>query len=108
MKKIILCYLFCQIIFTNTIAQTIWKNVSTKGMGYVDGLFIHPTTNTKFVRTDVGGMFRFNNETQQWTNIFDGITKVGNSGINNVEAFAVDKNTSGTNQIIYALSGGRK
>jgi xyloglucan-specific exo-beta-1,4-glucanase len=106
MKKIILCYLFCQIIFTTISAQTIWKNVSTKGMGYVDGLFIHPTTNTKFVRTDVGGMFRFNNETQQWTNIFDGITKVGNSGINNVEAFAVDKNTSGTNQIIYALSGG--
>jgi xyloglucan-specific exo-beta-1,4-glucanase len=109
MKKIsfVSICIFCFVLYTN--AQVNWKNVSTQGMGYVDGLFIHPTTNTKYVRTDVGGIFRFENGTQKWVNIFDDITNISNLGINNVEAFAFDKNTSGTNQVMYALSGnGRK
>ena len=86
-------------------AQLSWQNISTKGMGYVDGLFIHPLTNVKYVRTDVGGVFRFNDADQNWYNLLDKMITQNENPITNVETFAFDKNTSGTSQIIYALCG---
>jgi xyloglucan-specific exo-beta-1,4-glucanase len=86
-------------------AQVNWKNISTKGMGYADGLIIHPQTNVKYVRTDVGGIFKFNNTSQDWTNLTDTLSSLNRPGINSVEAFAVDYTTSGINQVLYALCG---
>jgi xyloglucan-specific exo-beta-1,4-glucanase len=105
MQKIILlsCCFLLQQIFGN--AQVNWQNVSTNGMGYVDGLFINPTSNTKYVRTDVGGIFKFNDAAQRWVNITDNQISLNQSGISGVESFAFDKNTSGASQVIYALCG---
>ncbi len=86
-------------------AQVNWKNVSTLGMGYVDGLTINPISNTKYIRTDVGGIFRFDDANQKWINLFDNLISINQRDISSVESFAIDKTTSGNNQVIYALSG---
>jgi xyloglucan-specific exo-beta-1,4-glucanase len=89
----------------NLNAQVNWKNVSTLGMGYVDGLTINPINNAKYVRTDVGGVFRFDDANQKWINLFDNLISINQRDISSVESFAIDKTTSGNNQVIYALSG---
>ncbi len=105
MKKLISLLFILQICFTYNYAQQSWQNISTKGMGYVDGLIVHPTTNAKYVRTDVGGIFYFNEASQNWMNLTDKLSNMYQTGMNSVEAFAIDKNTSGSNQVIYALCG---
>jgi xyloglucan-specific exo-beta-1,4-glucanase len=103
MKKII--FLLSILYFNFCYGQSSWQNISTKGMGYVDGLIIHPTTNAKYIRTDVGGIFHFNEATQNWSNLTDKLSNMYQTGMNSVEAFAIDKNTSSANQVIYALCG---
>jgi xyloglucan-specific exo-beta-1,4-glucanase len=105
MKKITLITMQCFLATAFLFAQNSWQNISTKGMGYVDGLIVHPNTNTKFIRTDVGGLFYFNATTQNWVALTDKLATSVNTGISAVEAFAVDKNSSGANQKMYALCG---
>lgn len=105
MKKYIFKTVLAFFIVTNGFAQVNWKNVSTLGMGYVDGITINPTNNTKYVRTDVGGVFKFDNTNQKWINLFDNLSNINQRDISSVESFAIDKSTSGNNQIIYALTG---
>jgi xyloglucan-specific exo-beta-1,4-glucanase len=93
------------VAFDDSYSQSSWQNISTKGMGYVDGLIIHPNTNAKYVRTDVGGVFHYNESTQNWINLTDKLSNKYQPGMNDVEAFAIDKNTTAENQVIYALCG---
>ena len=98
--------LFTSLFFyLQSFAQVNWKNVSTLGMGYVNGITINPITNTKYVRTDVGGVFKYDNTNQKWINLFDNLLTINQRDISSVESFAIDKSTSGTNQVIYALTG---
>jgi xyloglucan-specific exo-beta-1,4-glucanase len=103
MKKNILILFILQICNLN--AQVNWKNVSTLGMGYVDGITVNPISNQKYIRTDVGGIFRFDDANQKWLNLFDNLITINQRDISSVESFAIDKTTSGNNQVIYALSG---
>ncbi|WP_395075099.1 hypothetical protein [Flavobacterium sp.] len=103
MKKIIIASILCLSQLLN--AQVNWKNVSTLGMGYVDGLSINPINNAKYIRTDVGGIFRFDDVNQKWINLFDNLITINQRDISSVESFAIDKTTWGNNQVIYALSG---
>ncbi len=105
MKKYILIKISILLVVSNAFAQVNWKNVSTLGMGYVDGITINPTSNTKYVRTDVGGVFKYDNTNQKWINLFDDLITLNQRDISSVESFAIDKSTSGTKQVIYALSG---
>ena len=105
MKKYIVTIIIAFLIISNGFTQVNWKNVSTLGMGYVDGITINPTTNTKYVRTDVGGVFKFDAVNQKWVNLFDDLITINQRDIASVESFAIDKSTSGGNQVIYALSG---
>jgi xyloglucan-specific exo-beta-1,4-glucanase len=103
MKKLLIWLLiaFSSIVFS----QVQWRQVSTLGMGYVDGLLINPNTNQKFVRTDVGGIFKYENSNQKWVNITDKITTINQREIASVEAFAINNATTSLNQKIYALCG---
>jgi xyloglucan-specific exo-beta-1,4-glucanase len=102
-RIIIIASILC--LSLNLHAQVNWKNVSTLGMGYVDGVTINPINNAKYVRTDVGGVFKFDDTNQKWINIFDNLITINQRDISSVESFAIDKTTSGNNQVIYALSG---
>jgi xyloglucan-specific exo-beta-1,4-glucanase len=105
MKNKILPGLVLLILPIFGISQVNWQNASTLGMGYVDGLIIHPKNNSKYVRTDVGGVFKYDGAAQQWNNLFDDLVTIGQNDIASVESFALDLNTTDANQVIYALSG---
>jgi xyloglucan-specific exo-beta-1,4-glucanase len=104
MKKLVITISFL-FLLQILVAQVNWKNVSTLGMGYVDGLTINPINNAKYVRTDVGGIFKFDDVNQKWINLFDNLISMNQRDISSVESFAIDKTTSGNNQVIYALTG---
>ena len=49
-----------------------WRNVPIEGMGFVTGLVIHPTEpDLVYARTDVGGVFRWNESTLGWAPLMD-------------------------------------
>jgi hypothetical protein len=49
-----------------------WESVNTQGMGYVTGLVIHPLTpNDIYIRTDVGGAYRYDRTNQYWIPLLD-------------------------------------
>lgn len=49
-----------------------WKNVNIQGMGYVTGLVISPvSTYDVYIRTDVGGSYRFDRKSNQWIPLMD-------------------------------------
>lgn len=52
-----------------------WRNANIQGMGYVTGLVIHPDTrrapNLIYIRTDVGGAYRYLPASNSWRPLLD-------------------------------------
>ena len=65
-------------------------------MGYVSGMAIHPASNDIFIRTDIGGAYRYDAANNSWIPITDG--KVANY---NVEALAL--NPSNENEVFIIV-----
>ena len=85
-----------------------FKSVNTQGMGYVTGLIIHPNTtlspNTIYIRTDVGGVYRFSIDNKQWIPLMDNLIGRNNRGpLYDVESIALDPQSATT---IYAALDG--
>jgi xyloglucan-specific exo-beta-1,4-glucanase len=81
---------------------TVWKNVAVGGGGMVTGIAMHPKErNLVYIRTDVGGMYRWTESTSSWTPLFDGFGKA-QAGYSDVDALAIDP--SDTN-VVYAAAG---
>jgi xyloglucan-specific exo-beta-1,4-glucanase len=81
---------------------TVWKNVAVGGGGMVTGIAMHPKErNLVYIRTDVGGLYRWNEATSSWTPLFDGFGKA-QEGYSDVESLAIDP--SNTN-VVYAAAG---
>jgi xyloglucan-specific exo-beta-1,4-glucanase len=62
---------------TNVVpTQTVgWSNVSIGAGGYITGIQIHPTApNVMYIRTDIGGWFRWEETSKSWTPLTDFIT----------------------------------
>ena len=75
-----------------------WKNVNIQGTGYVDGIAIHPVSNDTYIRTDVGGAYRWDAANSAWIPITDG--KIPYYG---VEALAL--NPSNENEVFIVIGG---
>ncbi|MFM9947686.1 MAG: T9SS type A sorting domain-containing protein [Saprospiraceae bacterium] len=93
--------LFWQVLSAQSTA--VWRPFNTQGMGFVDGLLVHPFSGETYIRTDVGGVFKWYGAF--WGNLTDGINLTRNRTIANVESFALNYNTSQDTQVIYAVSG---
>src|SRR5512142_2064943 len=51
-----------------------WKNVQIVGGGFVPGIIFHPTAKgVRYARTDMGGAYRWNDNTKRWDPILDWI-----------------------------------
>jgi xyloglucan-specific exo-beta-1,4-glucanase len=106
MKRKLFTMLFV-ILLNMAFGQNNWeyKSVNLQGMGYVTGLVIHPdivsAPNLVYAKTDVGGVFRWNNNQQKWIPLLDNIGVL--SLLNrNVESIAIDPKN--TNKIYAACS----
>ena len=87
-----------------------WKSVNTQGMGYVTGLIAHPLApNDIYIRTDVGGAYRFDRANQYWVPLLDHYGRL-ESEIYGVESIAADPTDANTVYIAAAhgrvISGG--
>ncbi len=68
-----------------------WRNVNIQGMGYVTGLVINPTSPYDvYVRTDVGGAYRFDRQNKNWLPLMDMFNTNFSQGGVGVESIAVD------------------
>jgi photosystem II stability/assembly factor-like uncharacterized protein len=68
----------------------LWKNVIVGGAGcWVTGVFVHPTSKTTYIRTDVGGAFRWDSGNSRWIPLSDGFTYTDNKYYG-VESMALD------------------
>jgi xyloglucan-specific exo-beta-1,4-glucanase len=68
-----------------------WQSVNTQGMGYVTGLAIAPSSPYDvYVRTDVGGAYRFNDQNDQWLPLMDMFDSNFSGGGIGVESIAID------------------
>lgn len=51
-----------------------YKNLPIPGGGYVTGLLFHPAAkNILYIRTDIGGSYRFSYEEQKWTSLTESV-----------------------------------
>jgi len=85
--------------------QYAWSQVRTDGGGWVTGLVIHPTkAGLMYVRTDVGGAYRWNPATSRWSQILaDGRGLPAGVG-SGVESIALSKQAP--DQVFLATTGG--
>lgn len=74
------------------------------GGGYVTGFYFHPTDpNVMYCRTDIGGMYRFDYDTQTWISLIDHVTPVDGRECCPISA-ALDADRPGR---LYIASGSR-
>jgi len=77
-----------------------WSNVAIGGGGYVTGIVIHPSAaNRMYIRTDVGGAYRWDATALAWVQILDAVSS-------SVDGIALDANVTdrvyvGTNAGLY-------
>ncbi|MFB2938269.1 hypothetical protein ACE1B6_23735 [Aerosakkonemataceae cyanobacterium BLCC-F154] len=79
-----------------------WKNVLLGGGGYVTGIYLHPQQkDLVYIRTDIGGFYRWNPQNQTWIPITDRFPK-SQSDYYGGESLALDPNNPNT---VYIAAG---
>lgn len=71
-------------------AVVAWRNVKMGGGGYVPGVIFHPTVqHLRYARTDVMGVYRWDESLSQWIALTDGFGRP-EGGYQGAESMAVD------------------
>jgi xyloglucan-specific exo-beta-1,4-glucanase len=74
-----------------------WRNIDIRGMGFVTGVLAHPLTpNRVYIRTDVGGAYRYEPGGDRWTHITDGTCQ-------SIESIAIDPKVA--DRVLVAAEG---
>jgi xyloglucan-specific exo-beta-1,4-glucanase len=85
-----------------TDAAAVWGNVRFDGGGFVDGVLASTTVEgLLYARTDVGGVYRWNDAEGVWVPLMDWISEE-DVGLYGVESFALDPNNPSR---LYVLAG---
>lgn len=67
-----------------------WRNVQIVGGGFVDGIIFHPKEKgLRYARTDIGGAYRWNDQSKRWEPLLDWIS-YPDMNLMGVESIAVD------------------
>lgn len=67
-----------------------WKNVQIVGGGFVDGIVFHPAAaGVRYVRTDIGGAYRWDQRSRRWQPLLDWVP-YRDRNLMGVESIAVD------------------
>ena len=104
MKTLHSFFIIAILFVANLTSQTsyTWDNVIVGGGGYVTGVLVHPQEpNLRYIRTDIGGMFRWNESDKRWVQLF-GSFGPEQDNLYGVDGFAIDPNNT---EIIYAALG---
>ncbi|UKO99576.1 sialidase family protein [Nostoc sp. UHCC 0870] len=94
---------FTPVVCGQSIASSLfnWKSVNIQGMGYVTGLVISPLSPYDvYVRTDIGGIYRFDVQNNRWLPLMDMFDSNFSGGGIGVESIAVDYQNP---QRVYAV-----
>lgn len=68
-----------------------WKSVPIVGGGFVDGIVFHPEApGVRYCRTDMGGAYRWDAASNQWTPLLDWIS-LDESNLQGVESIAMTR-----------------
>ena len=101
-------------VFGQSVVYTPWsyKNVPTRGMGFVTGIAISARAPYDvYVKTDVGGAYRFDRSATRWTALLDAIplgeAPIPTSGGVGVESIAVDPTSASTVYLVVPYVTGR-
>ena len=79
-----------------------WKNVYLGSLGYATGIVIHPKNHhLRYLRTDVGGVYKFDENNNMWLNLLDSMPYEWRSMLS-VSAIALDPNDE---NVIYCSCG---
>lgn len=79
-----------------------WDNVTIGGGGFVSGVYFSPIEpNVGYVRTDVGGAYRWDAGSEKWLPLMDWVN-ADERGLLGIESLAIDPNLPGT---LYMMAG---
>ena len=79
-----------------------WKNVAYGGGGFVTGLVMHPKDKTGiYVRTDVGGAYRWDEDNNKWQNLCTGFS-MNDGNLYGIDGIALDPQDA---NIVYMCAG---
>jgi photosystem II stability/assembly factor-like uncharacterized protein len=96
-----------------------WGNLPVGGQGFITGIIPHPKVKDLiYIRTDVGGAYRWEAETETWIQLMDGFGREDSNffGIDgmavstqNVDVVyaAAGKNTSGSSDVLKSVDRGQ-
>jgi hypothetical protein len=86
----------------NAVAGAQWQQIPIGGGGFVTGIVYHPTENgLAYARTDVGGAYRWDEETYNWIPILDWVPQ-DLTLLESVISLAVDPNDP---EMLYMVCG---
>ncbi len=87
---------------TGTSPSYTWNNAQIIAGGFITGIVFHPAqANLAYVRTDIGGAYRWNNATQKWVPLTDWITP-SNWNYTGIESIGIDPSDP---QRLYLAAG---
>lgn len=93
---------FYNIEFSFADTDYTWDTVPYGGGGYVTGLVFHPKEeNLVYIRTDVGGAYRWDPENNRWRSLCD-MFSLNDSNLYGIDGIAVDPNDADT---LYICAG---
>lgn len=90
------------ILHATTTDNYIWKDVVIGGGGFTTGMVYHPNQKgLMYMRTDVGGVLRWDAQSKSWTQLMDGVEKSAN---NDKGALSIAIDPTDANKV-YVMAG---